>query len=107
MSKATITISVLGKEFTVSCPEEEREALVRAARYVDARMQETQRSGKSMGIERGAVMAALNIAYELLRLREQSQSAVGDFGRRVQALIDRVDGVLREEFKEQADQAGS
>ncbi len=107
MSKATITISVLGKEFTVSCPEEEREALVRAARYVDARMQETQRSGKSMGIERGAVMAALNIAYELLRLREQSQSVVGDFGRRVQALIDQVDGVLREEFKEQADQAGS
>ncbi|MDA8390583.1 MAG: cell division protein ZapA [Gammaproteobacteria bacterium] len=106
MTKAVITISVLGKEFTVSCPEEEREALMRAAKYVDTRMQETQRSGKSMGIERGAVMAALNIAYEFLRLHEQSQS-VGGFGRRVQALIDKVDGVLREEFKEQADQAGS
>lgn len=98
-----MSISIFGKEFTVSCPEEERDALMRAAKYVDARMQETQRSGKSLGIERGAVMVALNVAYDLLRLREQSQSVVGDFNRRVQALTEKVDGLLREEFKEQAD----
>ncbi len=107
MSKATISISILGKDFTVSCPDEEREALMRAAKYVDAQMQETQRSGKTMGIERGAVMAALNIAYDLLRLREQSQATVSDMNRRVRALTEKVDGILREEFKEQADQAGS
>ncbi|MHB8254086.1 MAG: cell division protein ZapA [Acidiferrobacter sp.] len=98
--KETIYISVLGKEFAVSCPENERDALVKAARYVDARMQEGQRAGRPVAIERHAVMAALNMAYELLRLREQSVSESGEWSKRIQVLADRVDSVLREELKE-------
>ncbi|MHB1566423.1 MAG: cell division protein ZapA [Acidiferrobacter sp.] len=93
---------MLGKEFAVSCPEDERQALVNAARYLDARMQESQRAGKTVGIERGAVMVALNMAHELLRIREQSAVATGDWSRRVKLLYERVDGVLEKEFKEQS-----
>ena len=97
--KGTIHITVLGKEFAVSCPENERDALTKAARYVDVRMQEGQRAGRVVAIERSAVMAALNMAYELLRLREQSESMSGEWSKRIQALTDRVDWVLREEFE--------
>lgn len=71
-----------------------------AARYLDARMQESQRAGKTVGIERGAVMVALNMAHELLRMREQSAVATSEWGRRVKVLYERVDSVLQEEFKE-------
>lgn len=99
VTKQTIHISVLGKEFAVSCPEDECAALSEAARYVDARMQEGQRAGKPVAVERNAVMAALNMAYELLRLRAQSASVSEDWSKRIHALADRVDSVLREEFE--------
>lgn len=98
--KETIHISVLGREFTVSCPEEERDGLIRAAQYVDARMQEGQRAGRPVNGERHAVMAALNMAYELLRAREQSVAAPLDWVKRIEALTTRVEFVLREELKE-------
>ncbi len=100
--KETVAVSVLGREFTVTCSADEREALMQAARYVDARMQEGQRASRSAALERTAVMAALNIAHELLKLREQMGTVSGEWAKRVQALTDRVDEVLREELKEQA-----
>lgn len=99
-NKRTIHISVLGKEFAVSCPEDECEALNEAARYVDARMHEGQRAGRPVAVERNAVMAALNMAYELLRLREQSTSVSQEWSKRIHQLADRVDSVLREEFEQ-------
>ena len=98
--KETVHISVLGKEFAVSCPEDERDALVKAARYVDLRMQEGQRGARPVTMERHAVMAALNMAYELLRLREQSASTSGEWVKRVTVLADKVEQVLRDELKE-------
>lgn len=98
--KETVHISVLGKEFAVSCPEDERDALVKAARYVDLRMQEGQRGARPVTMERHAVMAALNMAYELLRLREQSVSTSSEWVKRVTVLADRVEQVLRDELKE-------
>ncbi len=98
--KETVRISVLGKEFAVSCPEDERDALVKAARYVDLRMQEGLRGVRPVTMERHAVMAALNMAYELLRLREQSVSTSSEWVKRVTVLADKVEEVLRDEFKE-------
>ncbi len=99
-AKETIHISVLGKEFAVSCPEDERDALLKAARYVDLRMQEGLRAGRPVAIERHAVMAALNMAYELLRSREQSVSVSGEWLKRIETLTDKVELVLRDELKE-------
>ena len=74
--------------------------MAKAARYVDLRMQEGQRGGRTVNIERHAVMAALNMAYELLRLREQSVSTSGEWVKRVELLTDKVERVLRDELKE-------
>ncbi len=97
-SKETIRISVFGKEFAVACPADERDALVKAAQYVDSRMQEGRHGGRVANMERHAVMAALNIAYELLRLREQSVS--DEWVKRVNVLTDKVERVLRDELQE-------
>ena len=65
MSK-TLTISIMNKEFQVACPEGEEEALQRAARYLSEQMQEIRQSGKVVGMDRIAIMTALNMSHELL-----------------------------------------
>ena len=61
-----IDINILGREFRVACPEDEQETLLSAATYLDKKMREIRDQGKVIGVERIAVMAALNLAYELL-----------------------------------------
>ena len=61
----TLTISVMQKEFQVACPEGEEESLLRAARYLSEQMESIRSSGKVVGMDRIAVMAALNMSHEL------------------------------------------
>jgi cell division protein ZapA len=62
----TLKVKILEKDYLVACPPEEQAALENAAGHLDEKMREIRNSGKVLGIERIAVMAALNIAYELL-----------------------------------------
>lgn len=66
---AGLTVTILGKEFMVACPPDERAALLAAAVHLDRKMREVQATGKVLGAERTAIMAALNITHELLVLR--------------------------------------
>ena len=61
-----LTVRILGKDYIIACPEGEEDELLRSASYVDEKMQLIRRSGKVMGTDRIAVMAALNIAHEML-----------------------------------------
>jgi len=88
-----VTVTILGKEFIVACPENERAALVAAAGYLDKKMREIQTSGKVMGTERTAIMAALNIAHELLELRERGGMAV-DTVQKIKFLQSKIDAAL-------------
>lgn len=65
----TVTVRILGNEYSVACPEDEHEALVASAEFLNERMTAIRRRGKALGAERIAVMAALNIARELLALK--------------------------------------
>ena len=92
---AAVSVRLLDKEYLVACPEDEQDGLLRAARYLNARMKEIRDSGKVIGMDRIAVMVALNIAHDLL----QQQSQRTQYGRnlgRVRALRERVDEVLHE-----------
>ncbi len=73
MSKETVIVKILDKEYQVACPAEEQAGLLEAARYLDQQMRNIRSSGKIIGLERIAVMAALNISYEL---REASKGGV-------------------------------
>jgi len=68
MSAKGVNISILGRDFSVACPPDEQEALLEAATYLDGSMKEIQKTGKIIGAERVAIMAALNITNDLLKL---------------------------------------
>jgi len=88
-----VTVTILGKEFIVACPENERAALVAAAGHLDKKMREIQTSGKVIGTERTAIMAALNIAHELLELRERGGMAI-DTVQKIKFLQSKIDAAL-------------
>jgi cell division protein ZapA len=71
----TLDINLLGRDYKVACKEHERAELMDAVAYLDAQMREIRGSGKTAGADRIAVMAALNIANELLRERRTRPAA--------------------------------
>lgn len=91
-----ISVSLLGKQFSVACPENERTSLAAAAEYLDRRMREIHATGKVIGLERCAVMAALNIAHELLELR-RSDGLSEEFEAKLRSLQQRIDVALQEQ----------
>jgi len=93
------TVTILGKEFVVACAEDERAALIAAAAHLDRKMREIQASGKVIGTERSAIMAALNLAHELLALRAELQSRAGvpaDVNQKLRFLQSKIDAVLQQ-----------
>lgn len=93
----TLTIQILDKSFQVSCPVEERAALAESARYLDEKMRGIRSSGSIIGMERIAVMAALNIAHELLAQQAASGFDVQAFRRRIAAMEARLDEALAQQ----------
>ena len=74
-SSNSVTVQILDKEYSIICPQEERSNLVSAARYLDGKMREIRSSGKVIGADRIAVMAALNITHDLLHKQERPDVA--------------------------------
>ena len=68
-----IDVTILGREYRVACGAGEQQSLLRAVAHLDARMREIRDAGKVAGMDRIAVMAALNIANDLLRERSASR----------------------------------
>lgn len=62
----TVTVRIMGREYTVTCAKEGHDALVASADFLNERMNAVRRRGKALGAERIAVMVALNLARELL-----------------------------------------
>ncbi len=64
-----LDVALLGRDYKVACKESERAELVEAVALLDRRMREIRDAGKIAGVERVAVMAALNLAHELMRAK--------------------------------------
>ncbi|HEK1686580.1 TPA: cell division protein ZapA [Pseudomonas putida] len=97
-SSNSVTVQILDKEYSIICPPEERNNLVGAARYLDGKMREIRSSGKVIGADRIAVMAALNITHELLHRQERPDVASGGTTReQVRDLLERVDEALSDD----------
>lgn len=93
----TLDVTIMGRNYKVACGDEERESLLAAVAHLDEKMSEIKGAGKIASVERIAVMAALNIAHELLQSRISSTRAGGfdiDALKRkmnsMQALLDEV-----------------
>ena len=91
---ARVSVRILEKEYTLVCPYEERSALLDSAEFLNARMREVRDSGKVVGLDRIAVMVALNLANEYLRLKNREAKLEGDASTRVKNLRERVENQL-------------
>ena len=91
---ARVSVRIMEKEYVVACPYEERSALLDAAEFLNVRMREIRESGKVVGLDRIAVMAALNLAHELLKGKDRESKLDSGVGHRVRALRERVEGAL-------------
>lgn len=89
-----VSVTILGKEFMIACPPHERESLIAAANYLDRKMREIQASGKVLGTERTAIIAALNIANELVELRARGGLSE-DMSQKLRFLQNKIDAALR------------
>lgn len=91
---AHVTIRILEKEYHVACPAAERNQLLAAAELLNRKMRDIRDSGKVVGLDRVAVMAALNLASELLVTHGQGQELQNIVGARIKAMREQLDTVL-------------
>lgn len=96
MANETVFVKILDKEYQVACPREERQALMESAQLLDERMKAIRGSGAVIGLERIAVMAALNLSHELLQAKSNSDSPQGSSTDRADLLrlSDKIERVL-------------
>ena len=93
---STVVVNILDKEYQVSCPEDEAEALTKSARYLDQKMAEIRASGKVVGLDRIAVMAALNITNAFLNGQDTISETQNNMASRISYLSDKVGSALAE-----------
>jgi cell division protein ZapA len=96
VSNETVIVKLLDKEYQVACPPGQQQALVRSANYLDNQMRNIRSTGKVIGLERIAVMAALNISNELLQQDPDSSeiAPTAPNGSQVKNLNDKLDEAL-------------
>ena len=93
---AQVSVRILDKEYQVACPASERTDLLDSAEILNEKMREIRDSGRVVGLDRIAVMAALNMANDLLHAQARDRLLEGDISDRLKLICDRVDSVLGE-----------
>lgn len=91
---AYVTIKILEKEYHVACPSNEKADLLASAELLNRKMREIRDSGKVVGLDRVAVMAALNLANDLIKIQGQDEELQQIVGLRIRALRERLDSAL-------------
>lgn len=94
----SVDVKIMGREFTVSCTDEEHQGLMDAVTYLDKKMRDIRDSGKIVGVERIAIMAALNLSHEVLNTKS-GDIDIGDYKRRISAMQNQIDEAIAEQTK--------
>jgi cell division protein ZapA len=100
MSEAkSLQVTIMGREFRVACPDEEQAGLLEAVDYLNKKMLEIRDAGKVIGIERIAIMAALNIAHEFLTAKPGGAFDIAEIKRRMNRMETVIDQAMSEQAK--------
>ena len=89
-----VTIKVLDKDYRIACPPHEQEGLMASARLLDGRMREIRQTGRVIGSDRIAVLAALNLAHELVQIQRGQGGQDTETTRRLSQIQERVAAAL-------------
>ena len=92
-------IAIMGRDFRVACPEEEQAGLLEAVDYLNKKMLEIRDAGKVIGLERIAIMAALNIAHEYLSTSVGGSFDMAEMKRRMNRMESVIDLAMSEQAK--------
>ncbi len=92
---AHVNVKILDKEYQISCKANEKAALLDSADLLNSKMLEIRNSGKVTGLDRIAVMAALNMANELITAQGHGEHLETDAAGRLQAMRERVESALQ------------
>jgi len=98
MSTGSVDIEILGREFTIACNDDERQDLLDAVDYLEKKMRDIRDAGKVVGVERVAIMAALNLSHEVLNAKT-GDIDIGDYKRRINAMQNQIDDVIADQNK--------
>lgn len=94
MTTLQVTVSILDREYVVGCTEDERAGLIAAAAYLDGKMREIRNAARTASVDRIAVLAALNIAHEMLSQQQSSQKQAASMLDDLGTLRARIDATL-------------
>ena len=92
-----LQINIMGRDFRVACPDEDQKGLLEAVDYLNKKMQEIKGGGKVIGLERIAIMAALNIAHEFLTTKVGGSFDIAEIKRRMASMETVLDRALSEQ----------
>ena len=96
MSKTEpLTINIMGKEYRISCPEDEKENLRASAALLNDKLNEIKQQGSVIGTERIAIMAALNMSHDQIS-NQSLNTENADLNQRVDALSERITDSMRD-----------
>ena len=95
MAKEEVKVTILDRQFTVNCLKGERDSLLEAAAFLDGQIRTIQEQTKLVGLERCAIVAALNISNELLKIK-RSGTDVNAIAESMRLIGDRIEDVIKE-----------
>jgi len=93
---STLTVNILDREFRVNCPKSEQQHLIESATSLDQRMREIRDTGRVIGVDRIAIMAALNLASELLSAEDTSLGAMEKMDKSIERMQEKIQQSLNE-----------
>jgi cell division protein ZapA len=94
LSAQPVSVSILDREYMVACTPEERAGLISAAAHLDGKMREIRNAARTASVDRIAVLAALNIAHELLQLKNSADLVDHSLGDEMGSLRQRLEAAL-------------
>ena len=90
-----VSVSILGKEYPIACSPNEKDELLASARYLDQKMREIRDQGRIAGLDKIAIMAALNIAHERTQVQLENSSSSEGFCERLKGLGKKIDALMQ------------
>lgn len=89
-----VAVHILDREFLIACTAEERPGLLAAARYLDAKLRDMRANARTSGLDRLAILAALNISHELLGERERNEREAARLADKMQAIGGKLERIV-------------
>lgn len=93
-ASSKVSVLIMGKEYQIACPPEEQNSLIMAAQHLDRQMRKIRENGKVIGLERIAIMTALNLSHELLQAQTQNSSQQSGSDEQLTRINQKLDSAL-------------